>query len=305
MLSLDIFGFRAMWSPYFIIFTLSIAIIYLLIVRGPLLERFKGSAPANLKQISLFLSGIIILYIIKGSPVDLLGHLMFSFHMTQMAVFYLVVPPLLLLGMPDWLTRSILDIKVVRLFFCFFTKPLIALILFNGLFSFYHMPVIFDAVKTDPILHSLFTSVLFIAAICMWWPLVCTLPEWDKLSDLQKLGYIFADGVLLTPACALIIFADTPLYTTYTDATAWAAALELCVPANMLANLNLSGPKMFSLLSPLDDQQLGGVIMKILQEIVYGCILAYVFFNWVKKERAKDELEAKQFYSQPQPNPNS
>ena len=37
-------------------------------------------------QIILFLSGMILLYIVKGSPVDLLGHILFSVHMVQMAV---------------------------------------------------------------------------------------------------------------------------------------------------------------------------------------------------------------------------
>lgn len=54
--------------------------------------------------------------------------------------------------------------------------------------------------------------------------------------------------MLLTPACALIIFTDTPLYATYADPSAWVSALELCVPADMLAGLNLSGSDMFNTL---------------------------------------------------------
>ena len=47
---------------------------------------------------------------------------------------------------------------------------------------------------------------------------------------------------------------------------------------------------MFASMSLLHDQQLGGVLMKIIQEIVYGVILAHVFFEWYKK----DQQEAKE-----------
>ena len=90
----------------------------------------------------------------------------------------------------------------------------------------------------------------FVTAFMMWFPVFCPLPELNRLNDLKKMAYIFGNGVLLTPACALIIFADSVIYDMYANVT---------VP--------------FTHLSPLDDQQLGGVIMKIIQEIIYGATL--------------------------------
>ncbi|MNQ80476.1 Cytochrome c oxidase caa3 assembly factor [compost metagenome] len=110
-------------------------------------------------------------------------------------------------------------------------------------------------------------TMLLVTAFIMWFPVFCPLPELNRLNDLKKMAYIFGNGVLLTPACALIIFADTIIYDMYDNVT---------VP--------------FAHLSPLDDQQLGGVIMKILQEIIYGATLAYIFFRWYRRER-KDEDE--------------
>ena len=37
---------------------------------------------------------MVILYIVKGSPVDLLGHILFSVHMVQMALLLLVSCPI-------------------------------------------------------------------------------------------------------------------------------------------------------------------------------------------------------------------
>ncbi|WP_226665890.1 cytochrome c oxidase assembly factor CtaG [Metabacillus litoralis] len=297
-MSFDIFGFRALWSPYFLIILLIITTLFFMVI-GPWRTKFKNSTPVTTKQKVIFVSAILSLYISKGSPVDLLGHIMFSAHMTQMAILYLVVPPLLILGIPNWLWEFILYRPVIKPVFTLLSKPIIALIFFNGVFSLYHVPLVFDFVKTDPLYHSIMTTIIFIGAMSMWWPLLNTLPGWKSITGIKKVGYIFADGVLLTPACALIIFATDPLYLTYSEPQAWINALQLCVPSDMLAGLNLTGPDMFNTLPTVEDQQLGGVLMKIIQEIVYGTILAYIFFQWARKEREKDQQEYKDYSLDP------
>lgn len=280
---LSIFGFEAMWSPYFFVSLVAVTIVYFWLVN-------RSKEQTTTKQKTLFVTAIVLLYISKGSPVDLLGHLMFSAHMTQMAVLYLIVPPLLIKGIPSWMFEAVFRIRMIRSIVAFTTKPLIALFLFNGIFSLYHVPLIFDVVKTNMWLHALMTTAIFIAAMMMWWPLVNDVHGFPRLSGVKKVGYIFADGVLLTPACALIIFADTPLYATYYDPAAWMNALALCVPQSTLASLELSGPEMFSSMSLLHDQQLGGVLMKVIQEIVYGVMLFYVFIEWYRKERDEENM---------------
>lgn len=293
---LDIFGFRALWSPYYLLALIAVLIGYFLItVRSQ--SHFSDSEPITKSEGTLFTTAIVLLYLIKGSPIDLMGHLMFYAHMIQMAMLYLVIPPLFITGIPKWIWRKILNKKTVKPVFEFFTKPLIALILFNGMFSFYHIPLIFDVIKTDMWLHAAYTSFLFFISLIMWWPLVNNLPEYQNLSGIKKVGYIFADGILITPACALIIFADSPLYLTFSDPRAWTEALQLCVPAATLSSLNLSGPEMFNSMSLINDQQLGGVLMKIIQEIVYGVVLAQVFFKWHKMdvEAGKQEEETSMY----------
>ncbi|WP_404331371.1 cytochrome c oxidase assembly factor CtaG [Mesobacillus maritimus] len=302
MFSLDLFGFRANWSPYyFVSLMIVLAVYYLLVFKY--YPRFKESERVTSKQAIFFTTGIILLYAVKGSPLDLLGHITFYAHMIQMASLYLVIPPLLILGVPNWIWRGIINNPIIKPVFSFMTKPLIALVLFNGIFSFYHIPLIFDVIKTDMWLHAGYTSIMFLFAIVMWWPLLNVLPEQQSLSGLKKIGYIFADGILLTPACALIIFADAPMYATFSDPNAWAQALALCVPGSTLSMLNLSGPEMFSSLTLLEDQRLGGVVMKIIQEIVYGVVLAYTFFSWYNSEREKENEELA-LYRQQHPQPS-
>ncbi|MGG3650780.1 cytochrome c oxidase assembly factor CtaG [Bacillus pseudomycoides] len=286
--NLWIFGFQALWSPIFLLFMVSILICYFLII-GPYRNRFENAEKVNKKQMFYFTTGIILLYLVKGGPIDLLGHIVFSAHMFEMAVMYIAVPPLLLLGIPVWLYTYITSFRFIQVILIMFTKPLIALFVFNGLFSIYHLPVVFDTVKQNQVAHPIFLAVLFFTAMMMWWPMLNPLPEYQTLSEIKKIGYMFANGVLLTPACALIIFASESLFATYTDPSAWMKAMELCVPAGTLSDLNITGPEFLHWMPIVQDQQTGGIIMKIVQEIVYGTIIGYVFFKWARKERKKDE----------------
>ena len=283
-MTLDVFGFRALWSPYFFVSLVIVGILFFL-ATGKYRHRFSSdSEPLSLKQSVLFLLALITLYILKGSPVDLLGHIIFSVHMTQMALLYLLIPPLLINAVPDWMWRKLISFSWVRVPFHFFTRPLIALFLFNGLFSFYHIPLIFDMVKTDMLLHAVYTTILFFTAIFMWWPITNKLKDYQGFYGIKRIGYIFANAILLTPACALIIFSSSPIYETFTNPSIWLVAMELCVPAGTLANLNLTGPDVFNIMPLLEDQRTGGVIMKIVQEIVFGVVLAQIFFAWYKDE---------------------
>jgi putative membrane protein len=293
VLTLDIFGFKALWSPYFLLCLLAVTAIYFLITIK-FRYRFADSEPLTKKQAGLFLLSILMIYAIKGSPLDLMAHLMFYVHMINMAVLVLVIPPIFIFGIPVWIWRKLFKIRLIDSLFKFFTKPLIALFVFNGLFSFYHIPLIFDTVMQSFWLHAGYSLLLFIVAILMWWPLINPVPEHQRLSGLKKVGYIFADGILITPACALIIFAPGSIYATYSDPQVWAQVMSLCVGPATFSGLDISGPELFSSMSLLHDQQLGGVLMKIIQEIVYGIILGHVFFEWYRKDQADSEKEMKQ-----------
>jgi putative membrane protein len=288
VLTLDIFGFKALWSPYFLLFVVAVTAGYFLLATK-YRHLFPGSEKLTKKQASLFLLSMVLVYAIKGSPLDVMAHLMFYVHMIQMVALVLLIPPLFIFAIPDWVWRKLFEVRLINTLFKFFTKPLIALIVFNGLFSFYHVPLIFDHVMQNFWIHTLYSFVLFVVAVFMWWPLLNQLPEHQTLNGLKKVGYLFADGILITPACALIIFADTSLYSTYSDPAVWGNVMSLCVGSANFASLNLSGPELFSSMSLVHDQQLGGVLMKVMQEVIYGFILARVFFEWYRKDQAESE----------------
>ena len=88
---ISIFGFQALWSPYLIGILVFLTVVYFL-VTVTWRKDFKVSEPLKKSEAVSFLLGMIVLYSVKGSPIDLLGHIMFTMHMTQMALLLLLVP---------------------------------------------------------------------------------------------------------------------------------------------------------------------------------------------------------------------
>jgi putative membrane protein len=291
VLGLEYFNFTAVWSPVFLAFMLLVTAGYFVLI-GPGAEKWaEGDVHVPVGRKVLFVTGMLLLYLAQGGPVELLGHMMFSFHMLSMAMSYLLAPPLLMLGLPPWVWRRVTaflassPLRALK----FLARPVVAAVVFNGLFSFYHLPVVHDYVMLHFGVHRLYYVILFIAAVLMWWTLVNPLPERAGVQGLKKMGFIFLNMVLLTPACGLIIFADEPLYS---DPAVWARAMGYCVagdPAQLLRQFG--GPQFFGYLQPNIDQQVGGILMKFIQEFIFASMLAYVFYHWYKQENRENDQE--------------
>ncbi|MEG0258495.1 MAG: cytochrome c oxidase assembly factor CtaG [Lysinibacillus sp.] len=281
---LSIFGFQALWSPYLIGLLIFLTGLYFL-VTTKWRKDFKVSEPLKKSEAIYFVLAMLTVYIIKGSPLDLMAHIMFTVHMVQMAILLLLVPIFLIKGIPWWIWKVAIEAPGVKTIFRVLTKPVVAVIVFIGLFSFYHLPSVLDFIKLNETLHGTYTFVLFLSAVLMYWPLIQTMPDRKPMKNLYRLGYIIANAVLITPACALIIFAPEPMYATYTSGESWLKAMELCVPASTLSGLSLSGPELFTDMGAAEDQQLGGVVMKIIQEIIFGVLIASIFTKWYRSEQ--------------------
>ncbi|TSB46151.1 cytochrome c oxidase assembly factor CtaG [Alkalicoccobacillus porphyridii] len=285
------FGFRALWTPELLVGIVILAILYGWLIHIEK-KRVAVDKHTKLRHKLYFGLGLLALYGGWGSPFYLTGHMIMSIHMLQMVLAYFVAVPLLLLGIPTWLLEQMsayLKKKGLQPVIRLIGNPILALFLFNGLFSFYHVPFMFDSLMQSPVLHSFYQYALLFAAVLMWWHMLAPLPSAYRLSDLRRIGYIFANGILITPACALIIFAPETMYATYTDPLVWANVMSYCLPAGSEIPMGLfNGPATFNLLDARMDQQLAGVLMKIMQEIVYGITIGYVFKQWLRKEKQQE-----------------
>lgn len=292
--SIKIFGFMANWSPFFLAFVVLITALFFLITTR-WYKKFEGGRPLTHKEGSLFLVNMILLYVMYGSPVDLLSHILFTFHMLQMAFVLFLIAPLVFFSVPDYLQKYIVKLPVIGPVLRFGAKkPLVTLMLLIAAFSIYHLPVVMDNLKMSAVSHTIVLTIMFLTAVMAFYPMFNKVePEEEQLGGLFKLLYIFGIGAFVTPACALIIFANDPMYSTFTEGEAWLNAMALCVPAGILDNIAgagmISGPEYFTNTTPLVDQQTGGIIMKVLQEVFFGVMLGFIFFKWFNEERQNED----------------
>lgn len=275
----ELFLYVDNWNHKINIVFLLVGALYLLLT-GPLGKKFKDAQPVSVAKKVAFLFGLIFFYFSMGSPLDLLSHELFSMHMLKMSIEFFVVPPLILWGLPEYLLKALFRWTRLDILFDFFGRPVLSIFFFNGMIWLYHMPIIFDAIMNNELLHDGAHLFMMFAAFCSWWPIMAPLPEMDRLSTkpLLKMVLIVANGVLLTPACAIITFTDIVLF-------------------DKFAQMSPLAP----ILSPIHDQQLGGVIMKITQEIVYIIAIAIVFTRWIRHERAKEQEETLKILGQENP----
>jgi len=278
------------WNPLILLIVVVAGILYMRMV-GPWRDSFQDSEPVENWRKGTFLTGLALFYIVQGSPINYIGHhYLFSVHMFQQSVLYLIVPILIIVGLPQWSIAPILKVRWIRAVLRFFTLPLISLFLFNLAFSVYHMPLVMNYLMSHDLALFGYHALLLFSAFMMWYPVFGKDPYLCRMSSLQKMGFIFLNGMLLTPACALIIFASDLLYEMY-------QGVQISIPNYTL----------------LDDQQAGGVIMKIMQEIIYGVALYKIFRAWYAKERKQEEellsdepqegVTFEPAYAYPQPSP--
>lgn len=290
MFGLELFSFRAVWTPMFLFAMIGLIILYYYLV-GPWREKhYPGEKGASALQKLAFISAAFLVYIAHGGPVNILGHLMFTFHMVNMAISYLIVPLMVLYAVPGFIWKTMFSAGFwgkLR----FLMHPIVTLVLFNMLFSLYHVPLVHDYVMTNFFVHRLYYILLFITSFMMWSQVAPPVREWARLTDVKRMAYVFANGILLTPACALIIFSPDPLYATYNDPSVWAEAMGYCIPGDTSFLLEqYGGPDFFNPFGVLEDQQMGGIVMKLVQEVMFGIILAYIFKQWFKREHKEDDL---------------
>lgn len=268
--------FWGAWDRTGMLWTVVVVVLYLSLF-GPLCSRLGGE-PLTRRQLLMFAGACATLFLALASPLHVYGrHVSFSAHMLQMSLLLFVLPPLFLGAIPAWALRGLLRQGGLSKLLAALTNPVWTILIFNFLLTMYHLPAIFDTIFFDPMLHTSCQLLLLLCALLLWWPIVCPLPEQKRLAPLKKIAYIFAAGAALLPACAMIVFAGGPLYQAYRDAPQWLPLFTL-----------------------VDDQQLGGILMKLTQELSFGFALWFAFREWYYQEQGTEKAEQAEA-SQPVP----
>ncbi len=248
--------------------------LYLLAV-GPfrdLLARARPPTPPFPRsRAATFLAGLATVYAAVGSPLDQIGEsLLFSAHMLQHMLLVYVAAPLILLGLPPWLLDSLLSPPHVRRALRFLTHPVFAATAAALLLTAWHAPDLYEAALLNRTLHALEHACFFFPALLVWWPILSTATELPPLTHGLRILYAFALMVVQLPLFLFLIFSDAPLYPTYALA-----------------------PRLFDL-TPLEDQFLAALLMKVANELVCLTIMAHSFYRWYNAESAPAPSEPPQ-----------
>ena len=243
-----------------------LAISGLLYVRGR-----RAQVVSTRRQSVCFWSGWTVLALALMSPLHRLGEVLFSAHMVQHELLMLVAAPLLVLsqplvtflwGMPfEW--RRVLGrwakTDPVRRSWNLLTDPFTAWWLHAAAIWIWHAPLMFEATLTSEVAHTAQHLSFFLSALLFWWALIYAR---GRKAYGAGVFYLFTTAVHTGILGALLTFAPHPWYQGYLTTTqAWG-------------------------LTPLEDQQIGGLIMWVPAGLVYLAAGLWLFAAWLKESDA-------------------
>lgn len=216
-----------------------------------------------------FAGGWLALIIALVSPLHAWGSVLFSAHMTQHEVLMLVAAPLLVLGRPlvvflwafpvNWSRRigNLGKIGAVSRAWHWLTIPLVAWLVHAVALWTWHVPVLFDAVLHSEWVHTLQHLSFLISALLFWWALIHG-PQ-GAMGYGAAVLYLFTTSIHSGALGALLTIAGSVWYPSYIGLTnSWG-------------------------LTPLEDQQLGGLIMWIPAGLVYVIAGLALFAGWLRE----------------------
>jgi len=218
----------------------------------------SGEPVVTPRQKMYFVSAVLLLWAASDWPVhDIAEEYLYGVHMVQHMLITLVIPPLFLLSIPEWLARLIVStdgtsgIWVRRL-----TRPVAAAVLFNVLIALSHLTAVVNFSIENGVFHYFVHLTVFCAALLMWMPVVSPLPELRSTYPGQMI-FLFLNSVLPTVPGGFLTVAENPLYRVYDhDVRLWG-------------------------ISVVDDQQAAGLIMKLGGGFFIWSCIAFLFFRWV------------------------
>ncbi|HEX9036873.1 MAG TPA: cytochrome c oxidase assembly protein [Ktedonobacterales bacterium] len=236
---------------------------------GPLRGRFPGSQPISRGQIALFVSGWTTLALSVLTPLDTLGrYYLFSAHTIQLFIIITLSTPLMMGGIPDWLSRVLLPSERSRAASGGLLFSVIAVLAFNGLILGWHIGLFYQAALDSGFWHNVQLLTFVAAGALTWWPLLTPANRHIRMSSPLQMLYLAAESIPLDIFGVFAIFARGVFYHGYAVA-----------------------PRVFPI-SPALDQQISGGILAVPGNIIDVVLMSVIFFAWIERtERAQRERE--------------
>jgi cytochrome c oxidase assembly factor CtaG len=233
--------------------------------------RLQGRQGRLIRAATLaFVAGWLALVAALVSPLDGLGDSLFSAHMVQHEVLMIVAAPLLVLGQPlsIWIWAFPLSWRraLGKLFhrrgwrvpWLAVTAPLSAWMLHALALWIWHVPVLFEAALANEGVHAFQHICFFGTALLFWWSVLGGVTRRERgIALLSLFTTMVHTGIL----GALFTLSTVVWYSSY-----------------------LSSTQAFGL-TPLEDQQLGGIVMWVPASLVYIVCGLALASRWLTEPR--------------------
>ncbi len=214
------------------------------------------AGPSRGQTLAYFSSLVLLFFTLNGPLHDVSDFYLFSGHMVQHLILTLVVPPLMIAGTPGWMLRPLLRRPTLGSLARRLTTTAACFVIFNVVLSLWHLPPLYNLALAHHSVH-IAQHLMFIAAsVLMWWPLLSPLPELPRAAYPAQMLYCFLMVIPMSIISIYIAMADTLLYPAYAVA-----------------------PRIMGI-TPLQDQQYGGLIMWIPGGVFFYAVMTVVFFKW-------------------------
>jgi putative membrane protein len=249
-------------DPTIVVGTVAIVFWYALRAR-----QLAGSdAAPRPRQVALFAAAVVSVLIALASPLhDLSETYLFTAHMGQHVLLIMVMPPLLLASLTPEMVRPLLGTnRTVRAVARWLTGPVVAYLACNVVFTVSHLPALYDLTLRTHAVHIAEHLVFMATAILLWWPLLSPQPELPRISYPAQLLYIFLQGLPGSIVGGLIANTERVIYPFYAAA-----------------------PRITDL-SPVQDHQLGAIVMWVGGGTFWLAAFTIVFFRWAALDMAEE-----------------
>ena len=214
-----------------------------------------GRWPAGFSwSAGLFAVGWLTLVVSLVSPLHSLGSVLFSAHMAQHELLMVLAAPLLVAARPTrvalWSLPEAARLRVgaavrqrpVSSVWRFVSAPVIAFLLHGAAIWVWHVPTLYDQTLRSEAFHAAQHASFLVTALLFWWSI---LPASPATRNGPAVFSLFATALHTSILGALLTFSSSSWYPAYQATTGpWG-------------------------LSPLEDQQLGGLIMWIPGGVTY------------------------------------
>jgi len=215
---------------------------------------------ASRRRRASFLTGLVLVAVALLSPIEHVAlHSMLSFHLLQNVMLADWAPPLLVLGLTPAMAAAAERSRPFRIA----VRPAVSLGYWLAVWYIVHIPAVYEYGLHHRWMLGIEHIAFISAGVLFWWPVLLE----GRMSPMPKLVYLAVAFFVAAPVALVIALANSTIYSFY-DTT----------------------PHLFGL-SPLEDQQLGGMLMAVEQSALLFVAFSWTFFRLLSEdEHAPDPL---------------